>query len=105
MRQYSSVDLLRFRQFCKEKENRHLSPMDLIRAYNAANPEISSKEKLANLAKAFRIDGLYKAVTGNVLPPQEEECEFCDGCGWYEGGKALRTHCQKCDGTGIKQKQ
>ena len=28
------------------------------------------------------------------------ECDLCDGCGWYEGGKTLRTHCTKCDGNG-----
>jgi hypothetical protein len=30
----------------------------------------------------------------------EVECDFCDGCGWYEGGKALKTTCEKCNGTG-----
>jgi hypothetical protein len=28
------------------------------------------------------------------------ECDRCDGCGWHEGGAALRTHCGKCDGKG-----
>lgn len=27
-------------------------------------------------------------------------CDQCDGCGWYEGGKALQTTCEQCNGTG-----
>lgn len=47
---------------------------------------------------------------GNVaLPPRGAEpapvrteiCMECDGCGWYEGGAALQTHCKACDGTGV----
>lgn len=38
--------------------------------------------------------------------PQEpvvlvQECDRCDGCGWYEGGKTLQTTCEECNGTGI----
>lgn len=28
------------------------------------------------------------------------ECDVCDGCGWYEGGTSLKTHCLKCEGKG-----
>lgn len=28
------------------------------------------------------------------------ECDLCDGCGWYEGGPTIKTHCHKCDGRG-----
>jgi DnaJ-class molecular chaperone len=28
------------------------------------------------------------------------ECDRCDGCGWYEGGKTLQTTCEICGGTG-----
>jgi hypothetical protein len=28
------------------------------------------------------------------------ECRQCDGCGWYEGGKTLKTNCHECGGTG-----
>ena len=31
----------------------------------------------------------------------EEECDFCDGCGWYEGGITIMTTCEKCGGTGV----
>lgn len=27
-------------------------------------------------------------------------CGRCDGVGWYEGGTALQTGCEECDGTG-----
>lgn len=30
-----------------------------------------------------------------------EECRDCDGCGWVEGGKALKTQCSTCEGTGL----
>lgn len=33
-------------------------------------------------------------------PPTHEDCSRCDGCGWYEGGKALQTGCEECGGTG-----
>lgn len=29
-------------------------------------------------------------------------CSYCDGCGWYGGGKTLQTDCQHCNGTGFK---
>lgn len=30
----------------------------------------------------------------------KEICDQCDGCGWYEGGKTLKTTCEKCNGEG-----
>jgi protein gp37 len=30
-----------------------------------------------------------------------EECDRCDGVGWFEGGRALKTSCDRCEGTGI----
>lgn len=29
------------------------------------------------------------------------ECDQCDGCGWYEGGKTLQTTCETCRGNGF----
>jgi RecJ-like exonuclease len=29
-----------------------------------------------------------------------EECRECDGCGWVEGGRTLKTECSRCHGTG-----
>ena len=29
------------------------------------------------------------------------ECDDCDGCGWIEGGAALKSTCSTCKGTGI----
>lgn len=29
------------------------------------------------------------------------ECDVCDGCGWHEGGLAIKTFCEKCQGTGV----
>ena len=28
-------------------------------------------------------------------------CDDCDGCGWVEGGKALKTICKTCKGNGV----
>lgn len=28
------------------------------------------------------------------------ECDHCDGCGWYEGGRYLVTTCETCKGRG-----
>jgi hypothetical protein len=36
-------------------------------------------------------------------PKPAEYCDRCDGCGWYEGGKAIQTDCEKCNGTGVVQ--
>mgnify|MGYP001597115654 CR=1 FL=1 len=71
MRQYSFLDMLRFVKFSKENEG--MSQMELIKAYNLKHPELSSKEKLINLAKGLRVDGLYKALTGQDLPPEEPD--------------------------------
>lgn len=27
-------------------------------------------------------------------------CDECDACGWYEGGKTIKTICHKCGGAG-----
>lgn len=35
---------------------------------------------------------------------RREYCDFCDGCGWYEGGKTFKTTCHKCKGTGVVYK-
>lgn len=35
------------------------------------------------------------------MNPDEECCDRCDGCGWYEGGKTIQTSCEVCQGTGI----
>jgi len=32
------------------------------------------------------------------------ECDRCDGCGWYEGGKTIQTKCEVCNGTGKIEK-
>jgi activating signal cointegrator 1 len=30
-----------------------------------------------------------------------EHCPNCDGCGWYEGGAAIKTGCADCGGGGV----
>lgn len=31
------------------------------------------------------------------------DCDRCDGCGWYEGGKAIQTRCAECGGAGRRR--
>lgn len=86
MRKYSKVDLLRFAKFAKENEG--LKPIELLNAYDIKYPELSSEEKLINLSKALRIEGLYKALTGEGLPPEDEYFQStknlsCALCGFF----------------------
>jgi uncharacterized phage protein (TIGR01671 family) len=40
---------------------------------------------------------------GDIFRVEEQEsklCDQCDGCGWYEGGPAIQTQCEHCNGTG-----
>lgn len=67
IRKYSKIDLLRFVKFAEE--NADLKPIELLKAYDTQYPELSSKEKLINSAKGLRAEGLYKALTGEDLPP------------------------------------
>jgi hypothetical protein len=30
-----------------------------------------------------------------------EYCGDCDGCGWVEGGKTIKTECKACAGAGL----
>lgn len=39
--------------------------------------------------------------SGSIIDSNDYiECGCCDGCGWYEGGKELKTTCEVCNGTG-----
>lgn len=31
----------------------------------------------------------------------EVECDDCDGCGWVEGGRTIKTECSTCKGEGV----
>lgn len=44
--------------------------------------------------------GCVLATARLVNCVQTELCDRCDGCGWYEGGAVLQTHCQDCGGCG-----
>lgn len=52
-RNYSSVDLFRFKKF--SEENPELKSHYLLKAYNEIYPELSAKEKLQNLASALGV--------------------------------------------------
>lgn len=72
MRNYTSLDLLlRFKKFAQQHQE--LNGLEFIKLYNIEFPELSSKEKLLNLAKAMRIPKLYKAISGNDLPEEEPD--------------------------------
>ena len=44
--------------------------------------------------------GLGRRPTSKPKRTKYEECDRCDGVGWYEGGKTLKTTCERCHGTG-----
>jgi hypothetical protein len=49
--------------------------------------------------KNLRQEEILNITYGN--PTEEyQECNRCDGCGWYEGGKTIQTKCEVCHGTG-----
>lgn len=55
-------------------------------------------EQIATATKAA-------GATAMICSPTLRECDRCDGCGWYEGGKTLQTRCEVCDGSGVIQTQ
>ena len=48
-RTYTSLDLIRFAKFSKENEG--MKPIDRLKAYNKAYPELSEKQKRENIRK------------------------------------------------------
>jgi hypothetical protein len=94
-----------------------------IRAAYAAEGAAPREPDAAKLARvlddlSFRVDDDTRGVNlgaaeeilrrlqalGAAEPrePEPEYCDRCDGCGWYEGGKTLKTTCEVCGGTGVK---
>jgi len=61
---------------------------------NKAQYNIACQESKAN---AIRIEN------PEILPIVTNECDLCDGCGWYEGGPTLKTDCNACKATGLIQ--
>lgn len=51
MRTYSSIDMIRFARFCKDRSE--LKPYEAIKAYNEEVKELTSKERYDNLMKAL----------------------------------------------------
>lgn len=43
---------------------------------------------------------IYEGDIFRVEENESQECDQCDGCGWYEGGPTLKTTCEHCNGTG-----
>lgn len=77
----------RIREFdaiCKEFDiyNDHI---DSLQKYTASWLNESHRDRTLELGKDFEL----------------HECENCDGVGWHEGGKNLKTHCVCCNGTGV----
>ena len=71
MRTYTTLDLIRFRNF--SNENPDVKPILLIKQYNIKYPELTEKEKLINIAAALDMNGLHKQLTGMDIP----RCETC----------------------------
>lgn len=64
---------------------------------------------LSNNPKAVLYERLSSRSTKELQMITEranlEYCDLCDGCGWYEGGKTIKTKCAKCQGTGVVSKE
>lgn len=43
---------------------------------------------------------IYEGDIFRVEEDNDEVCEHCDGAGWYEGGRTIKTECHHCNGTG-----
>lgn len=71
IRNYSQIDLLRFKNFSQLPENLSLKPIELIEAYNKKYPELTSKQKLINLSKALNINNLHKELTGKDITDED----------------------------------
>jgi len=69
MRNYNAFDLIRFHRFANE--NGEVHPTNLLKAYNKKYPELSSRQKLINLAKALEMKGLYKILTSKELDEEK----------------------------------
>lgn len=54
MRQYSKLDLLRFRRYANE--NPDLKPIQLIKGYDEKYPELSEEQKLKNIKQYLHIE-------------------------------------------------
>ena len=55
-------------------------------------------------AKALSAKRLSEIARQGAIARWYQYCDNCDGCGWYEGGKTLKTTCGVCDGTGLVRK-
>ena len=65
--------------------------------------------ELASLGGKARAKKLSRQRTKEIgrnaaLARWYEYCGDCDGVGWVEGGKAIKTNCKTCDGTGMVRK-
>jgi len=65
MRQYTTLDLIRFRNFAIK--NPKLKSLELIKEYNKKYPELTAKEQLINISKALGFNNLYKKLTGHDI--------------------------------------
>ena len=52
-----------------------------------------SKKRISEIGRAGAMKRWY------------EDCRDCDGCGWYEGGKTIKTTCQQCEGRGLVRRR
>lgn len=77
------------------------TPAMIDAAYDVLRGALNHQGDYARVEAALRA-----ALTAPEPEPDDgpavERCDSCDGCGWYEGGKTLKTTCEKCGGTGIR---
>lgn len=62
-------------------------------------------ESTLSAADRSRATASYEATLKKLRAFTHEYCGDCDGCGWYEGGKTLKTTCGTCGGTGLVRRK
>lgn len=63
--------------------------------------KLGGKRSLVTMTEEERHERAQKAA----LRRWYEYCGDCDGCGWVEGGKTLKTTCTACEGRGIVRRR
>jgi hypothetical protein len=85
---------------------------NLMYKENETMRELSSKDPSVDLddddnyakMNRLRMVKVENAIQAGGLEEYPEECGRCDGCGWYEGGRTIKTTCEVCGGTGKVKK-
>jgi len=83
----SSVKIKQLKQALKDARS------EFAAAGGRARAKAIGKKRISEIGKAGAMKRWY------------EYCGDCDGCGWYEGGKTIKTTCPACEGSGMVRRR